>query len=89
MSAALVAACLWFIGANAVAMMPSRDRHWTAACWLIASGVPLLGWLTLMHGPVAGMLALAAGASVLRWPLVFLIRRVRGIGPGPMHGPAE
>lgn len=88
MSAAFVATCLWFVGANLAAMLPSRDRHWTAACLLIACGVPLLGWLTMAHGPVAGMLALGGGASVLRWPLVFLMRRLRG-GPVPRHEPAE
>lgn len=79
MSLAFVATCLWFVAANLAAMLPSRDRHWTAACLLTAAGVPLLGWLTVTHGPVAGCLALAAGASVLRWPLVFLARRLRGL----------
>ncbi len=88
MSVPFVATCLWFLCANVIAMLPSRDRHWTAAYWLIAVGVPLLGWLTVEHGPVAGMLALAGGASVLRWPLVFLMRRLRGVG-GPRREPAE
>lgn len=78
MSLAFVATCLWFVIANLIAMLPSRDQHWTAAYWLIGVGVPLLGWLTSVHGPVAGVLAMAAGASVLRWPLVFLMRRLRG-----------
>jgi hypothetical protein len=89
MSGAFVMTCAWFVGANVVAMLPSRDQHWTGAIWLIASGVPLLGWLTLMHGPVAGMLALGAGASVLRWPLVFLMRRLRTLWQVPMQDPAE
>jgi hypothetical protein len=81
MSLALVATGLWFVCANVIAMLPSRDRHWSAAGWLVGVGVPLLGWLTTQHGPVAGMLALALGASVLRWPLVHLMRRMRGQGP--------
>lgn len=89
MSPALVLACLWFLTANLVAMLPSRDHHWTAAYVLIACGVPLLGWLTLGHGPVAGMLALAAGASVLRWPLIFLARRLRALAAPPRQDPAE
>lgn len=88
MSLAFMLSCLWFVVANAVAMLPSRDHHWTAAYVLFALGVPLLGWLTLEHGPVAGMVALAAGASVLRWPLIFLMRRLRGIGR-PRREPAE
>lgn len=82
-----VATCVWFVTANLVAMLPSRDQHWTAAYLLIACGVPLLGWLTVVHGPVAGCLALAAGGSVLRWPLVFLMRRLRVLGR--RHGTAE
>ena len=89
MSLVAVLACLWLLVANVVAMLPSRDHHWTAAYVLIACGVPLLGWLTMEHGPVAGMVALAAGASVLRWPLVFLMRRLRGITAPPRRDPVE
>ena len=83
MSAPLVLACLWLVAANLLAMIPSRDNHWTRAYALIACGVPLLGWLTVTHGPVVGFIALAAGASVLRWPIVHLWRwlRVRTVGP--------
>jgi hypothetical protein len=89
MSVAMVLACLWLITANVVAMLPSRDQHWTAAYLLTAFGVPLLGWLTIEHGPVAGMLALAAGASVLRWPLIFLMRRLKGFALPPHQDAAE
>ncbi|EYD75238.1 UDP-N-acetylenolpyruvoylglucosamine reductase [Rubellimicrobium mesophilum DSM 19309] len=89
MSAALVLACLWFVTANVIAMLPSRDDHWRSATLLIACGVPLLGWLTVEHGPIAGMLALAAGASILRWPLIFLMRRLRGLTASPHQDPAE
>jgi hypothetical protein len=69
-SGAFVATCLWFVVANVIAMLPSRDHHWTAAYWLVACGVPILGWLTWEHGPSRGVVALAAGrASVLRWPV--------------------
>ncbi len=89
MSSALLLTCLWFVTANVVAMLPSRDHHWTAAYVLTACGVPLLGWLTTEHGPVAGLVALAAGASVLRWPLIFLMRRLRGMAVPPHQDPAE
>ncbi len=73
-----LALCLvWLIAANVIAMFPSRDRHWRAAYVLIALGVPLLGWATYVGGPVVGLLLLAAGASVLRWPVIFLWRRLR------------
>lgn len=89
MSGAFVATCLWFVVANVIAMLPSRDQHWTAAFWLIACGVPILGWLTWVHGPVAGVVALAAGASVLRWPVVFFWRWLRRGVSAPQREPAE
>lgn len=89
MSLPLVLTLLWFVAANLLAMIPSRDRHWRRACALIAVGVPLLGWVTYVEGPVVGILAFAAGASILRWPLVFLWRRLRGIRPGAAAEPAE
>lgn len=73
----LVLSMLWLILANVIAMFPSRDHHWRAAYVLIALGVPLLGWVTWVAGPVAGLLLLAAGASVLRWPVIFLWRWLR------------
>ncbi|MFN4193494.1 MAG: DUF2484 family protein [Tabrizicola sp.] len=73
-----LALCLgWLVVANLVAMLPSRDHHWRAAYVLIALGVPLLGWMTWVAGPLAGLLLLAAGASVLRWPVIFLWRWLR------------
>jgi hypothetical protein len=65
---------VWLIAANVIAMFPSRDRHWRAAYGLIAIGVPLLGWVTYEAGPIVGMVVLAAGASILRWPVVYLWR---------------
>ncbi len=73
---ALAAACLWLIAANLIAMLPSRDQHWRAAYVLIAVGVPILGWVTMTGGPLWGLAVLIGGASVLRWPLVRLWRRL-------------
>ena len=67
-----LALCLvWLIAANVIGMFPSRDLHWRAAYVMIAIGVPLLGWATWESGPVVGLLLLAAGASILRWPVVW------------------
>ena len=45
---------------------------------LIALGLPLLVWLWIDTGPLAALLALAAGMSILRWPVIYLGRWVRG-----------
>ncbi len=81
--APLAAACLWLIAANLIAMLPSRDHHWRAAYVLIALGIPLLGWVTFVAGPIWGLALLAAGASLLRWPLIHLWRRLRRRGEEP------
>lgn len=70
----LMLAFLWLILANVIAIFPSRDHHWRAAYGLIAVGIPLLGWVTYADGPLWGLLLLAGGASVLRWPVIYLWR---------------
>lgn len=65
----LLLACLWAVAANVAGMLPSRRSHWPAAVVLIVTGIPLLGLVTWQHGPLAGLIALGAGASILRWPI--------------------
>lgn len=77
MTLSLVLACCWVVAASGVAMLPSRRGHWPAAWVLIGSGIPLLGYVTYQNGPVIGLIVLAAGASILRWPLVRLWRSLR------------
>jgi len=77
MSLSLTLACLWAVLANLLAMLPSRDNHWRAAYALIVAGIPILGFVTFQHGPVAGLLVMAAGISILRWPVVHLSRWLR------------
>ena len=78
MTTSLILALIWALTANILAMIPSRDNHWTRAYVLIAVGIPLLGYVTYENGPWIGLFALAAGASVLRWPVRYLLRWVRG-----------
>ena len=82
MTLSLTLAFLWVVVANVSAMIPSKDNYWTRAYALIAVGVPLLGYVTYENGPVWGLIFLAAGASMLRWPVVYLgrwvTRMVRG-----------
>ena len=77
MSGSIIAACLWAVTATLIAMLPSRDHHWRAAYGLIAAGIPILGWVTYENGPWTGLIVLAAGASILRWPVIYLWRWLR------------
>jgi hypothetical protein len=76
MTPSLIGACVWALVASVVAVMPGRF-HWPAAYALIGVGIPLLGWVTYQNGPVWGLIVLAAGASMLRWPLFHLFRGIR------------
>ncbi|MGR3571900.1 DUF2484 family protein [Brevirhabdus sp.] len=69
---------LWAIAANVTGMFPSRHNHWPAAYVLIAVGIPLLGFVTYQNGPWVGLIAMMAGGSILRWPLYYLWRHLRG-----------
>lgn len=83
MTTSLILAFVWALSANILAMIPSKDHHWKRAYVLIALGIPLLGYVTYENGPWIGLLVFAAGASVLRWPVLYLgrwLRRCFGIG---------
>nr|WP_175582166.1 DUF2484 family protein [Phaeobacter sp. HF9A] len=75
-------ACLWIIAANVLAMIPSRDNHWRRAYVLIALGIPILGYVTFENGPWWGLALLAGGMSILRWPLIYVLRWLRGLRQG-------
>ncbi|WP_226688703.1 DUF2484 family protein [Ruegeria arenilitoris] len=77
MNLSIALAALWGVAANVLAMIPSKDNHWTRAYILIAVGIPILGYVTLQNGPWIGLLVMAAGMSVLRWPVIYLGRWVR------------
>lgn len=79
MTQSLIAACLWALIATAVAVGPRRF-HWRAAWALIGAGVPIVGWVTYENGPIVGLLVLAGGLSVLRWPVKYLLAALRGEG---------
>tara|TARA_R110002110_G_scaffold50315_20_gene148997 strand:+ start:8537 stop:8809 length:273 start_codon:yes stop_codon:yes gene_type:complete len=86
----LILACVWALSANVIAMTPSRDYHWRNAYFLIAVGIPILGLVTVQHGPWVGLLVLAGGCSVLRWPVIYLMRWLRrGVAATPVKGPVE
>ena len=77
MSGAVLAALIWLIGANVIGMLPSRDHHWRNAYVLIAVAVPILAWLCYAKGLLWGLAFLLAAGSVLRWPVIFLLRWIK------------
>lgn len=79
MSLSLILAALWALTANVLAMLPSRDNHWRRAYALIAVGIPILGYVTYENGPWWGLAVLAAGMSVLRYPVIYLGRWLRRV----------
>ncbi|MCT4683288.1 MAG: DUF2484 family protein [Roseicyclus sp.] len=89
MPLSLTLACLWIVAACAAGMAPAR-YHWPAAWTLIATGIPLLGLVTFAMGPVWGLLVMAAGASVLRWPIIRAGQRLAGLlAPREPEHPGE
>ena len=77
MTTSLILACLWAVAANLIALVPSKRAHWPQAYVLIAIGIPILGYVTYENGPWWGLGVLLAGASILRWPVCYLIRWAR------------
>lgn len=71
MNLSLILAAAWAIVANLGALIPSKRKHWPFAYVLIAVGVPILGFVTYQNGPWIGLIVLAAGLSVLRWPVYY------------------
>ncbi len=82
MTPSLILACFWALVASVIAMLPNRI-HWPAAYALIAVGIPVVGWVTYQNGPVLGLLVLAGGMSVLRWPVIHLLRWLRSQSKTP------
>lgn len=79
MSLSLVLAAFWAVIANVLAMMPSKDNHWRNAYILIIIGIPIVGLVTWQHGPWIGMLIMAGGMSVLRWPVIYVGRWIKRV----------
>jgi len=77
MSLSIILAAAWAIVANLGALIPSKRKHWPFAYALIVVGVPILGYVTYQNGPWIGLIVLAAGLSVLRWPVYYLWKWVK------------
>lgn len=63
-----LAALLWVVAALLAVRLRS-DRREPALWCLTFAGVPLLGWLTLCWGPVAGLAVFLLGGAILAGPL--------------------
>ena len=81
MTGSMMAFFGWIVIASGIALLPRR-MHGPGAVALVMVGIPLAGWVTYQNGPFWGMAAIAAGASILRWPLIHLVRWVRRHLPG-------
>ncbi len=77
MPLSLTLAFLWVLVACVGAMFPSKRYHWPLAYVLIAVGLPLLIFVAWENGPWVALVALLAGASILRWPVRYLWRWAR------------
>lgn len=75
----MVGVFVWIITASLAASLPSKRAHWPTAYVLITIGIPLLVWVYVQNGLVLTLLSLAAGMSILRWPVRYLIRWVRRV----------
>lgn len=74
----LTLTALWVVAACLAGLAPRR-YHWTSAWVLIATGIPILGLVTLGLGPVWGLLLLVAGIALLRWPIRRMGQRLAGL----------
>ena len=75
---ALIALCLWVVLAWLLMISLTAKQSWPAAYGLIAVGVPIVIWLGLSMGWLWALLGLAVMGAVLRWPVVYGWRWVRG-----------
>lgn len=77
MSAAMVAACLWVVGATLVAFMPMR-RQFAPGIVLLIAAPGVIVWIGFVHGAWVAVLGAAAFVSMFRNPLRYFWRRARG-----------
>ncbi len=82
MTSSLTIALVWLIAANVIGMLPSKHKHWPSAYVLMTIGVPLLGYVFWQNGVLIGALVTVAAASILRWPVLFFVRWLRGLRSG-------
>ena len=76
---AIAALCLWVVAAWLLMVTLTARQSWPAAYGLIAVGVPLVAWLWVADGWAAALLGLGVMGAVLRWPVRYAWRWLRGL----------
>lgn len=75
---ALIALCLWVVLAWLLQTLLTARQSWPAAYGLIALGVPVVVWLGRSGGWIWGAVGAGVMLLVLRWPVIYLGRWLRG-----------
>ena len=90
-AAAILMAVLWGCAASVVPFLRYRWRA-TVFWSVVITGVPVLGWLTFVWGPMIGIVALALGILTLTYSPLLWLRRHKavdgltrvGVAPAPV-----
>ena len=89
MALSLMLVLAWGVAACIAGLAPQRF-HGPSAWALIATGIPILGLVTLALGPVWGLVGLVAGALVLRVSILRAGLRLAGLlAPQEREHPGE
>ncbi|GHC57253.1 DUF2484 family protein [Neogemmobacter tilapiae] len=83
MSWPVIAAIVWVLAAAVTALLPYK-RQFPPGIILLFLAPLLIAWLALEHGPIVGLAALAAFASMFRNPLIYFWRKWQGL-PAQRH----
>ena len=85
MKLSLILAFLWVLVSAITAMMPMRKQRYLGLPLLVAAPI-LLFFLGRDFGVWIVLIALAAFASMFRYPLIYIYKRLRGL---PVELPPE
>ena len=77
MTSSLIVACVWAISATITALLPMR-RQMIPGVTLLATALPLLGWIGWQHGWLLAVLGLLGFLSMMRNPLIYFVKRAMG-----------
>lgn len=73
-----IALCLWVVLSWVLQTVLTARQSWPAAYGLIAIGVPIVIWLGWSAGWLWALLGVAVMMLVLRWPVIYLGRWLKG-----------